>query len=155
MRASIVLCDFAEQEQPGTGKVHMLGAGWSAIGPAPSPHAVVAFIKLAPEEILEKHQFTLRLMDSGGEPVITGAGSSLEQPLEFNGAFEAAPIPDLPPDSQLSVNFVINLQALPLAPGSYVWHLEIGDGPFRATASESFIVRSQHLGNAAGDPIIH
>jgi hypothetical protein len=36
MRASIVLCDFAEQDQLG-GKVHMLGAGWSLTGPVPSP----------------------------------------------------------------------------------------------------------------------
>lgn len=45
MRAVLVLCDFAEQDQPG-GKVHMLGAGWSMIGPLPAPHAVVVLIKV-------------------------------------------------------------------------------------------------------------
>lgn len=46
MRASIVLADFAETD-PG-GKVHILGAGWSVIGPQPSPQAVAGFLQVPP-----------------------------------------------------------------------------------------------------------
>lgn len=140
MRASIVLCDFAEQEQPG-GKVHMLGAGWSLTGPMPAPHAVVAFIKVAWTEANEKHQFFLRLTDGDGH-VVTTTGASVPQPLEFSGMLEVGRPAGLPSGSEIDVNFVVSLQPLQLIPGQrYTWRLEIDEGEDRVEASEGFMVR--------------
>ncbi len=143
MRASIVLCDFAEQEQPG-GKVHMLGAGWSLTGPAPSPQAVVAFIKVAWTDTNEKHKFVLRLTDSDGQ-LVTTPGPSGPQPLEFPGMLEVGRPPGIPSGSEIDVNFVVGLQPLQLVPGQrYTWRLEIGEGESQVQVSESFMVRQAH-----------
>jgi hypothetical protein len=140
MRVSIVLCDFAEQDQQG-GKVHMLGAGWSLIGPAPSPHAVVAFIKVAWAEANEKHNFVLRLTDSDGH-VVNMTDTSVPQPLEFSGAFEIGHPPGLPLESEIDVNLVVGVQPLQLVPGQrYSWRIEIGEGDNPLVGSESFMVR--------------
>lgn len=140
MRVSIVLCDFAEQEQQG-GKVHMLGAGWSMTGPEPSPHAVVAFIKVAWDEATEKHNFVLRLTDSDGH-IVNMSGTSVPQPLEFSGVFEVGRPPELPAGSEIDVNFVVGVQPLQLIPGHrYSWRIEIGEGDSQLVGSESFMVR--------------
>lgn len=144
MRVSIVLCDFAEQEQPG-GKVHMLGAGWSMIGSLPSPHAVVAFIKVAWTEANEKHKFVLRLTDGDGQ-VVTTPGASVPQPLEFSGVLEVGRPPGLPAGSEIDVNFVVGVQPLQLISGQrYTWRIEIGEGENQVIGSESFMVRQNPM----------
>lgn len=151
MRASIVLCDFAEQEQPG-GKVHMLGAGWSLTGPAPAPHAVVAFIKVAWTEANEKHKFVLRLTDSDGR-VVTMTETSVPQPLEFSGVLEVGRPPGLPSGSEIDVNFMVGVQPLQLIPGQrYSWRLEVSNEGDKqeAAVSESFTVRQNPYPPASG-----
>lgn len=142
MRAVIVLCDFAEQSAPGD-KVHMLGAGWSMIGPQPSPHAVVAMIKVAWTETNRPHEFVLRLTDSDGQ-VVMAPGPAAQLPLEISGKLEVGRPPGIPEGSELDTNFVAAIQPLQLVPGQrYTWRLVI-DG--EEATSESFAVRqlTQH-----------
>ena len=68
MRAAIVLADFAETDS-GTGKVHIIGAGWSVTGPMPGPHAVVAFIQVPADRVGDPIPVTLRLADPTGQLV--------------------------------------------------------------------------------------
>ncbi len=124
MRASIILCDFAEQEQPG-GKVHMLGAGWSQTGPHPGPHAVVIFIKLARDEVSHPHDILLQLTDADGQPVSVPSPTGMQE-LIFNGKLTvSSPLTPVEAD-EANANFIISLQPLQLAGGqTYTWRLKV------------------------------
>ncbi len=138
MRASIILCDFAEQDQIG-GKVHILGAGWSLTGPQPAPHAVVVLIKIGWDEANREHEFVVRLTDADGGvvSVLSPAGT---QELSFNGKFEVGRPPGIPQGSEIDASFVISLQPVPLAGGQrYTWRLEVDQ---RERATEGFFVRA-------------
>jgi hypothetical protein len=138
MRASIVLCDFAEQDQPG-GKVHMLGAGWSVIGPVPTPHAVVVLIKMEWTEANRPYEFLLQMTDGDGRVVHVPSPAGT-QPLQFAGNMEVGRPPGLPEGSEIDSSFVVPLQPLPLTPGQrFTWRLSFGDRG--ELASESFYVR--------------
>jgi hypothetical protein len=140
MRASLVLCDFAESDS-GSGKVHILGAGWVATGPGPSPHAVVAFISVPPERAEAPLQVLLRLTDKSGQ-VLEVPGPGGMQRLEISGQVELRQLPDWDRTTPLSAVFPLNLNTiiLPLVPGqAYTWWLEV-DG--KEMASADFYVRS-------------
>lgn len=141
MRASVILCDYATQDTGG-GKVHLMGAGWSVTGPAPTTHAVVAFVKVSWEETNIPHPVALRLVNSDGETVTVTrpAPAEGEQKIEFPGSLEVPRPAGIPHGSEIDATFVVNIGALPLVPGQrYRWELEI-DGELRA--SEPFLVRA-------------
>jgi len=137
MRASLILCDSAAQDLA-AGKVHMLGAGWSIIGPDPGPHAVVAFIKVGWTEANEPHKLVLRLTDGDGN-VVTLPGPASAVPMEFSGNLEVGRPAGVPQGSDIDATFALNMAPLPLAPGQrYRWILEINGDEL---ASEGFYVR--------------
>lgn len=137
MRASIVLSDFAEQETPG-GKVHMLGAGWSVIGPAPSPQAVVVLIKMEWTETNHPHEFLLRMTDGDGDTVRVPSPAGT-QAMEFAGRLEVGRPPGFPQGSEIGTTLVVPLQPLPLTPGqNYTWRFRLGT---EEVAAETFYVR--------------
>jgi hypothetical protein len=138
MRASLLLCDYAAQDAP-TGKVHVMGAGWSVTAPvAAAPRAVAVFIKVGWTEANEPHKLMLRLIDADGQ-VVSVEGPAGKQPLEFQGNLEVGRPPGIPQGSEIDASFVINLTALPLVPGQrFTWELEM-DGS--GLTSESFYVR--------------
>jgi hypothetical protein len=136
MRASIVLADFAETDP--SGKVHILGAGWSATGPQLGPQAVVAFIQVPAEHGGGTISFTLRLADLLGN-VVEVLGPAGMQPMELGGQVELREPEEWDRASDLNAAFSVNVM-LPLPPGhSYTWSLEI-DG--KELASTTFYVRS-------------
>lgn len=138
MRASLILADYAAQDTPG-GKVHLMGAGWSVTGPAPTTHAVAAFVKVSWDETNVPHAVALRLVDSDGA-IVKVPGPEGEQPIEFPGNLEVPRPAGIPHGSEIDATFVVNIGALPLTPGQrYRWELEI-DGELRA--SEPFLARS-------------
>lgn len=61
----VILCDAA-QADPGSGKLHMLGAGWSDIGTPTTPHAVAIMIKVPWDRTNQKLPLRLELVDGGG-----------------------------------------------------------------------------------------
>ena len=137
MRASLILCDFAETD-PAGGKVHMLGAGWSLTGPQPSMQSVVALIKVGWNEANQPTSFVLRLTDADGA-VVHIPGPAGPQALEFTGRMEVGRPPGIPEGSEIDASFVVPLQPLSLAPGQrFTWRLSFGD---QEAASESFYVR--------------
>lgn len=141
MRASIILCDFAEQDQPG-GKVHMLGAGWSITGPQPSQHAVAVLIKVGWNEANRQHDFQLQLMDADANTVSVPSPAGT-QALIFNGRFEVGRPPGIPEGSEIDTSFVIGIQPIQLPGGQrYTWRLEIDNEPY---AAETFFFRAMPL----------
>jgi len=63
----LILCDAA-QADTATGKVHMLGAGWS-LTRAPVTHAVVLLAKVPWDRTNQRIPFTLTLRDGDGVDV--------------------------------------------------------------------------------------
>ena len=134
MDAAIILCDFAEQDP--TGKVHMLGAGWSVMGPGPAAHAVVVFVR-APTDLQAPLPVILRLLDEGGSVVLMPAGAGLQR-FEFPGQI----LMRTPPLAENSVGFgafTVNVGPLPFQQGArYRWVLEV-DGKEVASAEFSVL----------------
>jgi hypothetical protein len=125
MRAAIVLGDFAETDT-GSGKVHIIGAGWSMTGPAPGPHAVVAFIQVPADRVEEGPiPFTLRLTDRAGQ-LVEAPGPAGMQRLEISGQVEMQVPEGWDHSTALQAAFSANLMGLPLQPGqSYAWSIEV------------------------------
>ncbi|GAA3123525.1 DUF6941 family protein [Streptosporangium carneum] len=127
MRGFLVLCDSATVDQA-TGKVSMLGAGWSLTGPQVPSMAVAGFLRVPWIEARTEYAFTLRLVDEGGRPVTTPAAEE-GRPLRFGGRLavdvggRAAGEAVVPPEVHSS--FVVGVPPLPLAPGRYTWTLEV------------------------------
>jgi hypothetical protein len=83
--ATLVLCDFAETDS--SGKVHMLGAGWSFMGPDAAPQAVVGFIQVPPDRLGSPIPVTVRLLDSAHQVVEVPGAAGLQR-LEISGQIE-------------------------------------------------------------------
>lgn len=138
MEVSLILGDFAELDS-GTGKAHILGAGWSVTGSIPSPQAVIAFVRVPPDRALSPIPITLRLLDKTGQPVeISGLGGP--QRLEISGQIEMRIPDDWDQASDLTTTFAVNIGPIPLTPGGhYKWIAEV-DGKEQAQAP--FAVRA-------------
>ncbi len=157
MRAAIVLGDFAETDAT-SGKVHIIGAGWSMTGPAPGPHAVVAFIQVPADRVEEGPiPVTLRLIDRAGQ-VVEVPGPAGMQRLEITGQVEMQVPEDWDHSTPLQIAFAVNLMGIPLQPGqSYAWTIEVEE---KELTSTEFQVRSVPAtqpvraagGSAAGQP---
>lgn len=138
MEVTLVLGDFAETDTF-SGKVHILGAGWSVTGPAPSPQAIVAFLRVPPDRAHSPIVFTARLLDKTGRVVETPGLGGMQR-LEISGQVEIQ-VPDgWDTVSDLPASFAVNIGALPLKPGgAYSWSIEIDD---KEEARADFIVRA-------------
>lgn len=147
MQASLILCDFAEQDP--TGKIHMLRAGWSVMGPAPTAHAVVVFMKAPQSENSSPVSITLRLRDADHQ-VVTMPGAAGMQVLEFAGQIEIRQFPDSPDDAVGGGAFAVNVAPLPLQPGRYTWSLEVQG---KEEASADFFVRKTMPSHLAGPTV--
>lgn len=136
MEATLVLCDFAEADP--SGKVHILGAGWSLIGPGSSPQAVVAFVQVPASRLGSPIPITVRLLDPAGQ-VVEAPGLGGMQRIEISGQIEIREPDSWDPASGLRASFAVNIGIVPLQPATaYTWHLEV-DGKEEATAG--FYVR--------------
>lgn len=120
----LILCDSAVSDP--SGKVHMLGAGWSMTGAPTAPHAVVTLLGVPWDRTNQKIQVKLELCDDDGHIVTITAGNETT-PVRHQGEFEVGRPPGIPPGSMLDAAFVVSIPALPLKAGRYQWRLEIGD----------------------------
>jgi hypothetical protein len=134
VEAQLILCDAAQADP--SGKIHMLGAGWSMMHGS-SPHAVAVLIKVPWDRTNETLPLHLILQDADGKPIeITTTEGSRR--IESEGSIEVGRPPGLPPGIMLNASFALNLPALPLAPGRYTWRLEFAAN----VLTESFTVLS-------------
>jgi hypothetical protein len=137
IRAHLVLADFAETDS--SGKVHLLGGGWTALRGGAGPHAVVAFLKVPTDQADKAITVTLRLVSKESRMVVEQLGPGGIQRLEITGQV----VLNIPPDWDQSVDldaiFAINLGPLLLSAGTYTWVAEI-DG--KEAAATAFIVRT-------------
>jgi hypothetical protein len=136
IRAYLVLADFAEVDA--SGKVHLLGAGWTATKAGTNMHAVVVFLKVPTDHVGTPIPITLRLTSKNGE-VVEQPGLGGSQRLEIKGQIELQEPAGWDSSIDLGAAFPVNLGTLALQAGSYTWAVEI-DGKEAATAS--FVVHA-------------
>jgi hypothetical protein len=129
----LILCDAAQAE---SGKIHMLGAGWSITGSPTAPHAVAVLIKVPWDRANQSMSLKLQMLEADGSPVTV---PTPEGPLAIGteAKIEVGRPPGLAPGSMLDASFALNIPSLPLSPGRYEWRLTIADQEFFA----SFTVR--------------
>lgn len=124
MRVTLLLADSA---QAVSGKLYILGGGWSVIGPDPSPMAIAMMIEVPWDQTNMQHTWKLALFDDDGQPVMVPTPTG-DRPVEFPATVEVGRPPGLKPGTSLAIPMAINFGPLPLRPGtSYVWRLTVND----------------------------
>ena len=138
MRATLLLADAAQVDP--TGKVHLLGGGWSMTSSPLGSFCLVVLIAVDWSETDLEHVAMVRLEDADGRVVAVGPPDRAK-PLVKEHRFVAARPQGLPPGSDADVHVVWTFGAgLNLPPGRYLWRLEI-DGATSEPWSLPFVVR--------------
>lgn len=125
----LILCDAAQADS-GSGKVHMLGAGWSVTS-SPSSHAVALLIKVPWDRANERLSLALELRDADGQPVVLTMPEG-NAAVRAQGELEVGRPAGIAPGSALDASFALNVPPLPLAPGRYEWHVTVAGQIFSA-----------------------
>jgi hypothetical protein len=123
LEVQLILCDAAQTDP--TGKVHMLGAGWS-VTISPTSHAVAVLIKVPWDRANERLPLALDLVDADGNPVMIDTPTG-PQGVHAEGVVEVGRPPGVELGSPLDAAFAINLPRLPLPRGRYTWRLSLAD----------------------------
>ena len=131
---TMILCDHAVADQ--SGKIHMLGAGWSVTGSPTSPHGIALLIKIPWDRANQKIHFVLQLLDSDGHPVVIKSPDNVVA-IRNEMEVEVGRPPGLPQGSPLDAAVALNIQPLPLGVGRYEWRLEYD----KESLTASFLVR--------------
>jgi hypothetical protein len=119
---------LADSAQVASGKLFVLGAGWSMIIPG-GPFAVCGMIDIPWHQGTDWHALRLELIDADGEPVLVPVeGEDEPKPLVFDHPpYRPTILPQIKPGTSLGWPFAVNIgPGLPLEPGSiYEWRLSI------------------------------
>lgn len=124
MKVTLLLADFAQVAE---GKLTVVGAGWSAIGPAPSPFAIAMIFEVPWDRTNEHHRFRLELVDLDGNPVMVDTPRG-DEPLFIEGGFEVGRPPGIKRGTPINFPAALNMGPQPLPPGGrYEWRLTVND----------------------------
>lgn len=139
---------LADSVQAVGGKLYILGGGWSITGP-PTPCGIAILIEVPWDQTNRKHPWKLELLDSDGEPVLVETPVG-EQRLAFEGEVEVGRPPGLRPGTPIAVPLAINLQPIPLEPGTrFEWRFSIDgetDDNWRLTFGTRSAEEQQRMG---------
>jgi hypothetical protein len=130
IEAQLLLCDAAVADP--SGKLHMLGAGWSMTGSPTSPQAVAVLLKIPWDRANERLTMMLRLVDSDGRPVVVTTPDGAQE-VTMGGDIEAGRPPGVTPGSQLDAALAFTVPSLPLPAGRYQWRLDVADDTFTSS----------------------
>ena len=125
VEVQVILCDAAVADP--SGKLHMLGAGWSLTASPTSPHAVALLIKVPWDRTNQKLPLMLELLDADGAPVELTDG-----PIGVQAEIEVGRPPGIPAGIMLDSAFTVGLGPLPLPPGRYQWRASLAGQLFSA-----------------------
>lgn len=123
----MILCDAAQAEA--TGKLHMLGAGWSVLWPPIPATAVALLIQVPWDRTNQVISLVTDLVDSDGHPVTVPGANGEPEPVRATGQIEMGRPPGVKPGTELSASFVVNVPSLPLGFGRYTWRVSIDGEP--------------------------
>jgi hypothetical protein len=137
MNTTMMLADFA---QVVSGKLYIMGGGWSITGPQPSPCAIAIKVEVPWTQTNQDHEFRLELLEDGHLPVTVPTPTG-DSPLLINGKFQVGRPAGLAPGTPLDVPLAVNLPPIPLKPGNrYIWKLIINN---EETGRVAFSTRSE------------
>lgn len=140
MDAYVILSDAALKDP--SGKVGLLGAGWSLTGPKVPPMAVTVFVRIGWEEAGSLRRWALRLLDDQDETVTSP--DEPEARVEFGGHLGLNESTDVVPEEEarlvdIQTTLTVTAHALPLEGGRrYRWAFSVDD---QEMASAPFVVR--------------
>lgn len=121
----VILCDAAQSDSQ-TGKVHMLGAGWSSTSSPTASMAVAVLVKIPPEREDELIPLTVRLVDADDQTVEITTAEGGQQVVSRTQVQSGHPV-WAHTEARMDVSFALNVPPLPLEPGCYEWRAEVGD----------------------------
>lgn len=133
----LILCDAAQTDST-SGKLHMLGAGWTVTASPTAPHAVALMIQVPWDRSNQELPVRVELLTQDGQEV-TIPGPTGPQPIFSEIKLEVGRPAGITRGSTLSAVFALNVASLPLSPGRYEWRATV-DGD---TQGESFQVVEQ------------
>jgi hypothetical protein len=127
MRVDLVLCEAAKAD-PGSAKVHMLGAGWNLMtvvaGRSSGRHSVVAFFHIPWNEPDRPRTVTFSLVDEDGAAVhVPQARTGEPMPVQYRTDLVVRRSPAHRPGTDVIASVVFDVgSGLPLAAGCrYEW----------------------------------
>jgi hypothetical protein len=127
IEAQVILCDAAQADP--TGKVHMLGAGWS-IAPTPvPPHALAIMLRIPWDRANQQIAMHAILLTADGSPVTLGEP---QQEIRHDATIEVGRPPGVAPGTMLPASLAITVPPLPLNPGRYEWSVQVAEHNFHA-----------------------
>ena len=116
---------LADHAQAAEGKLNIIGAGWTVVGPGPAPFAIAILFEVPWDRANEQHHFRLELVGSDGAPVLTETAGG-EEPLVIEGQFEVGRPPGVKRGTPLPFPLAINMGPQPIPPGGrYEWRLTV------------------------------
>lgn len=155
MKVHVLLADKGQQDP--TGKLHLLGLGWSLTGILPTgatPDAVVVALVEAPWDRCNRPmQFVLELLNADGSAVLLPSPAG-PQPLRAEQTMIAVPPQGAPNGTPGAAQFLIEISGgLPLAPGQrYLWRATIDGETDEAWETGFFVARSAQPPRFGADP---
>ncbi|WP_146103662.1 DUF6941 family protein [Nonomuraea solani] len=145
MDAHIILSDAAQKDA--SGKVGLLGAGWTITGPKVPPMAVTVFLRIGWEEASRLRRWMLRLLDD--QDKVVSAPDDPERRVEFDGHLGLNEASDVVLEEEanlvdLATSLAIQVQTPQLEGGRrYRWVFDV-EG--EELASIAFVVRKDKAG---------
>lgn len=133
IEVTLVLCDAAQADP--SGKVHMLGAGWSTTGSPTAPAAIVVMLGIPWDRANQRIHLVLELTDADGTPVVV-PGQFGETTVRIEADVEVGRPAGVPEGVSLEANLAPSIPPLPLPAGRYTWQLRLE--PSGESASKSF-----------------
>jgi hypothetical protein len=109
LEVQFILCDSAQADP--SGKVHMLGAGWSVTS-SPTMHAIALLIGIPWDRANARLPMRLTLLDSEGQPVQFETPEGTAR-IENVGVIEVGRPPGIAAGSILNAGFALNIPPLP------------------------------------------
>lgn len=126
VEAQLILCDHAVTDP--SGKVHMLGAGWTVTTSPSAPYGVAVLMKVPWDRANQKIELHLQLLTSDGTPAGPPAVSGGEPTsIEVKAEIEVGRPPGISPGSLLPAAFALNVGSMKLPPGRYEWRLQVAE----------------------------
>jgi hypothetical protein len=124
MRATMLLCDFAEEIN---GKLYTMGAGWTTLHRVDQPAnmSLAILLHFGWNETNKKHSIELELQTEDGELVEQGEGDAA-QPLRILTVIEVGRPPGVKPGSEINAALASAINGVTLSKGGYVWVLRAG-----------------------------
>jgi hypothetical protein len=123
MEVTLLLTDSAQVDP--TGKAHALGIGWDQTTSPTAPASVLVLIDVPWNDTNRQHDLVVQLRDADGHPVIVPSPVG-DQQVQMVGGFEIGRPPGMAAGTAQTVKLAFTLGPLPLTPGRYEWHAEVG-----------------------------